>query len=95
MPRLPKRSRRRDELIPHVEELLDFLSPIFSEWDLDAAKGIGWGLKTLARYYPDVVTPWLIEQITKPQLRYRAVILRKATTYLPDDQKNLVMDQVS
>jgi 3-methyladenine DNA glycosylase AlkD len=90
-----KRSRGKDERADQAKELLTFLSPLFTEWEMDAAKGVGWGLKTLGRYYPDLVTPWLVEQISDPQRRYRALMLRKAMTYLPDDQKGEILSRVS
>jgi 3-methyladenine DNA glycosylase AlkD len=90
-----KRSRGQAMHAHCAEELLAFLSPMFTEWEIDAAKGIGWGLKTLGKYYPDLVTPWLLELTSNPELRYRALTLRKALTYLPDDQKDEVLSQVS
>jgi 3-methyladenine DNA glycosylase AlkD len=77
-----KRSRGESRHLPKVRRLLVFLAPMFFEQDLDAAKGIGWALKTLGRYYPDAVTPWLVRQAARKR-EHRAVILRKATTYLP------------
>ncbi|MES0360838.1 MAG: DNA alkylation repair protein [Anaerolineales bacterium] len=90
-----KKSSGRDEYTASARELLLFLSPMFTEWEMDAAKGVGWGLKTLGKYYPDLVTPWLVEQISDPQHHYRALMLRKAMTYLPDDQKDEILSRVS
>jgi hypothetical protein len=70
-----------------AERLLAFLEPMFEEWEMDAVKGVGWGLKTLGRHYPDLVTEWLVEQVVLRQRRHRALMLRKATTYLPDEQR--------
>jgi 3-methyladenine DNA glycosylase AlkD len=90
-----KRSHGKAEYAAFAEDLLTFLSPMFTEWEMDAAKGVGWGLKTLGKYYPDLVTPWLVEHISDPQLRYRALILRKAMTYLPDNQKDEILSKIS
>jgi hypothetical protein len=60
---------------------------MFSEWDLDSVKGVGWGLKTLGRYYPDLVAAWLVEQLAHGQRRHRALMLRKALTYLSAEQR--------
>ncbi len=68
--------------------LLSFLEPLFSEWDLDAVKGIGWGLKTLGRYYPELVAAWVGEQVVVQQRRHRALMVRKAVTYLPHDLRD-------
>jgi hypothetical protein len=54
-----KRSHGDARLLPRVKRLLAFLEPMFSEQDMDAAKGAGWALKTLGRYYPEAVAPWL------------------------------------
>ncbi len=82
-----KRSRGAPELAPQAEALLTLLEPMFGEWDMDAVKGVGWGVKTLGRYYPDLVADWLVEQVVRRQRRHRALMLRKATTYLPDEQR--------
>lgn len=76
-----KRSRGRPEHKLQAEALLDFLEPLFEERDVDAIKGVGWGLKTLGRYYPDLVMAWLDEQLCLGR-RPRALMLRKARTYL-------------
>jgi hypothetical protein len=68
-------------------KLLDFLEPMFEEWDLPAVKGIGWGLKTLGRHHPDMVSNWLREQIVDRGRRYRAPMVRKALTYLPTEMR--------
>ena len=82
-----KRSRGAVELTPRAEALLDFLAPMFGEREMDAVKGIGWGLKTLGKYYPDLVTEWLVEQVLTRQRPHRALMLRKAMTYLPEAQR--------
>ncbi|MGD9145444.1 MAG: DNA alkylation repair protein, partial [Anaerolineae bacterium] len=82
-----KRSRGSPELSGQAGALLDFLEPMFEEWELDAAKAVGWGLKTLGRYYPDLVAGWLEEQVVERKRRHRAVVLRKATTYLSEEQR--------
>ena len=85
-----KRSRGAPELSAHAERLLTFLEPMFEEWEMDAVKGVGWGLKTLGRAYPNVMTEWLVEQVVRRQRRHRALMVRKATTYLSDEQRALV-----
>jgi hypothetical protein len=82
-----KRSRGDSRRAPQAEEILIFLEPMFSEWDIDAAKGVGWGLKTLGKHYPDLVADWLAHQIIRRQRRHRALMLRKALTYLTDEQR--------
>jgi hypothetical protein len=82
-----KRSRGAPELVSQAGALLAFLEPMFEEWELDAAKSMGWGLKTLGRYYPDLVTRWLEEQVVVRRRRHRAVVLGKAATYLSEEQR--------
>jgi hypothetical protein len=79
-----KRSRGVPELGVRAAALLAFLDPMFEEWNMDAAKGVGWGLKTLGRHYPDRVAGWLVAQRGR---RARAVMRRKAMTYLPEEQR--------
>ncbi len=79
-----KRSRGAQELALEAEGLLAFLEPMFEEWEMPAAKGVGWGLKTLGKHYPDLMANWLPGQIGR---RHRALMLRKALTYLSDEQR--------
>jgi hypothetical protein len=72
--------------------LLAFLEPMFEEWEMAAAKGVGWGLKTLGRYYPDLLVAWLPRQLSR---RHRAVIERKALTYLSEAQTRRVLKGVA
>lgn len=82
-----KRSKGAPELGDQAQALLDFLDPLFEERDMDALKGIGWGLKTLGKYYPDLMAAWLVEQVVVRQRPHRALMLRKALTYLPEEQR--------
>ena len=77
-----KRERDRPE---QAARLLDLLEPLFDERDTYALKGVGWGLKTIGKFYPDLLVPWLREQVAtkKP----RKLMVRKAVTYLPDEVK--------
>ncbi|HSR35354.1 MAG TPA: DNA alkylation repair protein [Anaerolineae bacterium] len=82
-----KRSQGMAKLAVQAEALLEFLGSMFGEWDMDAAKGVGWGLKTLGKYYPDLVSGWLEEQVFQQNRRHRALMLRKALTYLPEEKR--------
>ena len=81
-----KRSRGAAEHVVQAEALLAFLEPMFGEWDVSAVKGVGWGLKTLGRHYPDLVTDWLAERRIGER-PVRALMVRKALTYLSDEQR--------
>ncbi|MGD2206179.1 MAG: DNA alkylation repair protein [Anaerolineae bacterium] len=87
-----KRLRGAPELSDRASTLLTFLEPMFEEWEMDAVKGVGWGLKTLGKHYPNLVTDWLAEQVGR---RHRALMLRKATTYLPDELRARVTSAVT
>ncbi len=82
-----KRSRGAAEHTAQAEALLAFLEPMFEEWEMDAVKGVGWGLKTLGRHYPDLVADWVAQQVVHRQRRHRAMMLRKALTYLSEEQR--------
>jgi 3-methyladenine DNA glycosylase AlkD len=75
-----KRSRGTAGFSTQAGQLLTFLEPMFEERDMDAVKGVGWGLKTLGRYYPDLMATWLKVQASRP---HRALMMHKALTYLP------------
>ncbi|MBN1485778.1 MAG: DNA alkylation repair protein [Chloroflexia bacterium] len=79
-----KRSRGKHP--EQAQALLEFLSPMFEEWEMDAVKGVGWGLKTLGKYYPRLMADWLEQQLAG-QHRHRALMLHKALTYLTEEQK--------
>jgi 3-methyladenine DNA glycosylase AlkD len=82
-----KRSRGAPENVSQAEALLSFLEPMFEEWDLDVVKGVGWGLKTLGKHYPELLADWLAQYVIPSQRRHRSLTLRKALTYLSDDQR--------
>jgi 3-methyladenine DNA glycosylase AlkD len=85
-----KRARGSTTSIPQARLLLEFLEPVFEESNRDAIKGIGWGIKTLGRYYPNLVTDWLVEQVGRGRRHYSALMLRKAMTYLPEESKTRI-----
>jgi hypothetical protein len=87
-----KQARGIPEFQPQVVRLLDLLAPSFTEREQDAIKGIGWGLKTLGRYYPTLVAEWLVEQAGRP---HRKLMLRKATKYLPEELRPAVDKSLS
>ena len=89
-----KRSKGAPELEPQARALLDLLNPAFGEWEMDVVKGVGWGLKTTGRYYPDLVTDWLVQEIMPGRRRHRALMLRKSLTYLSEEQRAQVMRAV-
>ena len=86
-----KRSRGAEHLRLQARALLSILEPLFQEWEMDAVKGIGGGLKTLGRHYPDLMAEWLAEKVVPGQRRHRALMLRKALTHLSEEQRARVV----
>jgi hypothetical protein len=80
-----KRSRGDPQHLPQADRLLDFLESTFEEREVNAVKGIGWGLKTLGRQYPRLLADWLERQQIQHGRRPSALMLRKALTYLPEE----------
>ena len=85
-----KRSRGSPELVDQANALLAFMMPMFSEWEMDATKGVAWGLKTIGRNYPDLMTEWLVKKVLPAKPKYRSHMIHKATLYLSSDQRDHV-----
>ena len=77
-----KRERRQPG---RVSRLLELLEPLFEERDMAALKGVGWGLKTIGKFYPILLVPWLRAQMATRNPR--RLMLRKTTAYLPAEVK--------
>ncbi len=74
-------SKRKRDALHEMRELLDILALVIMESNRDAIKGIGWGLKTIGKYQPGLLTGYLETQMRRT--RPSALMIRKATTYLP------------
>jgi hypothetical protein len=83
-----KQAHGAGQYLAQVGALLDLLAPMFTEKDTDVVKGVGWGLKTLGRYYPEPVCDWLVQQSARP---HRALMMQKATTYFPAELRQRVL----
>jgi len=84
-----KRTRGGELHQNNARILLHFICPLFEEKDIRAAKGIGWGLKTIGRYYPLIAYEWLTNAFVIEKRHPLAVVKRKALTYLPDEMKQM------
>ena len=73
--------------------LLELLAPHIEEKQVDVVKGIGWGLKTIGKNYPDVSAPFLVEQL-RAKKKLSKLMMRKALKYLPADKKAEVLKYV-
>jgi 3-methyladenine DNA glycosylase AlkD len=81
------RDDKRDDR--KAAEILELLTPQICERDIRILKGIGWGLKTLGRYYPELLVPYMKTQISDKQIS--AVIIRKCVTYLDEVSRNEIL----
>ena len=70
-------------------DILELLTPQICERDIRILKGIGWGLKTFGRYYPELLVPYMKKQISTKKIS--AVIIRKCVTYLDEISKNEIL----
>jgi hypothetical protein len=84
-----KRTHGGPDFRPQARRLLAFLRPMFTEQEMDAAKGVGWALKTMGRYYSDITAEWVVRQVANPG-HYRALLLRKATRFLAAKDRNRI-----
>jgi len=73
--------------------LLKILEPYMGEKQIDIVKGIGWGLKTIGKYHPDLIVSFMRDQLDMKK-KISKIILRKAMTYLPDDKKEEIKSYV-
>jgi 3-methyladenine DNA glycosylase AlkD len=74
-------AKRRHDATAELRMLLVLLAPRLGERNYDAIKGVGWGLKTIGKYQPKLLTRFL-----KNQMKWKhptRLMLKKATTYLP------------
>ncbi len=74
-------AKKRRTAVPEMRRLLLLLAPVLGERNYDAAKGIGWGLKTIGKHQPKLLIACLRTQMRRAHPT--RLMLRKATTYLP------------
>ena len=74
-------TKRRPTATTELRQLLALLAPMLDERNRDAIKGVGWGLKTIGKQQPKLLTTFL-KNNTK-RAHPTKLMLRKATTYLP------------
>jgi len=82
-----KKSKNDEDIARNVLELL---TPQLTETDIRVIKGVGWGLKTIGRYYPELLVDYMKEHIQNKKIS--AVIIRKSVTYLDEALRNEVLD---
>jgi len=72
-----------------IRILIDMLDMQVEEKNRDVVKGVGWGLKTIGKFYPEILEGYLKRTLTKK--RISALMFRKAITYLPEESKKELM----
>lgn len=72
-----------------TKKLLKLIEHCIEEKNKDAAKGIGWGLKTIGKHHPQLLVDFLKKQL-KNNKKISKIIIRKALTYLEEDKKRSV-----
>ena len=82
-----KRSRGTRRQPRQAKRILHFLVPTLQERNTDAIKGIGWGLKTIGRFQPNLMVDWLGKNRRRPGVKISRLMLRKAVTYLDRTQR--------
>lgn len=88
-----KRTKGAEDQLDNANTLFAFIKPMLEEKEYQAAKGVGWGLKTLGRYYPHLAFEWLTEALIVEKRRPLAIIRRKALKYLPSEMKQSLSRQ--
>lgn len=70
----------------NIQLLLQAVEPHIEEKNIDVVKGIGWGLKTIGKYHPDLMDTFLRKQFSKKR-KLSGLMLSKATTYFAKSRR--------
>jgi len=82
-------SKRVQNKPEKTKRLLSLLEPHIEVKQLDVVKGIGWGLKTIGKYHPEILVPFLKKQL-EANRKLSKLMLRKATSYLTGNEKRVI-----
>jgi 3-methyladenine DNA glycosylase AlkD len=85
-------AKRKPTATAELRKLLVLLATELGERDYDAIKGIGWGLKTIGKYQPELLTKFLKSAVKR--VHPTKLMLKKATTYLPARTKRQLANQL-
>jgi 3-methyladenine DNA glycosylase AlkD len=85
-------AKERPAATVELRKLLVLLAPMLGERKRDAIKGIGWGLKTIGKYQPKLLTAFLMSRAKRAHPT--KLMIRKATTYLPSRTKQQLARQL-
>nr|MDO8135980.1 DNA alkylation repair protein [Candidatus Njordarchaeum guaymaensis] len=81
-----KRVRNEPE---KTKRLLSLVEPHIEVKQADVVKGIGWGLKTIGKYHPEILVSFLKKQLQAKRKMSKSM-LKKATTYLTRNEKRVI-----
>lgn len=81
-----KRTKSDRVLNKQAQMLLAFFEPMLAEANTDAAKGVGWALKTMSRYRPTLIHDYLRAQSLNDR-KIAPRIRGKALKFLPEPMK--------
>ncbi|MBU1177832.1 DNA alkylation repair protein [Patescibacteria group bacterium] len=87
-------SKRVIDQSEKTTRLLGLIEPHLEDKQIDVAKGIGWGLKTIGKYHPKLLVKFLVRRIKLGQ-KISATVMRKAITYLAPQEKKIIKDLLS
>jgi 3-methyladenine DNA glycosylase AlkD len=74
-----------------IRRLLELVEPYLEVRQEDAVKGIGWGLKTVGRYYPELLKPFLKDQ-RRSGKKISKLMWSKALNYLEEEKRAEIMN---
>lgn len=69
-----------------TKKLLNLVGKHIEEKQEDAVKGIGWGLKTIGKYHPELLVEFLKKQLDSGK-DISGLMMRKAQKYLEENRK--------
>jgi 3-methyladenine DNA glycosylase AlkD len=87
-----KRAHGNPDQAPQAVHLLEFLSPMLEDRAMDVVKGVGWPLKTMGKYYPDILIDFMRDQLMEQHRKPHALLIRKAMKFLDANQRRKVLE---
>lgn len=72
-----------------TKKLLKLVEPHIEVKEKNTVKGIGWGLKTIGKHHPDLLTEFFSKQLKQGKKPSR-LMMRKSLTYLDKEKKELI-----
>ena len=84
-------AKRKPKDTENMKKLLSVLSNLVGDRRVFVVKGVGWGLKTIGRYQPDLIVEYLQETLQTTKIS--KLMLRKATKYLDNETKEKMLER--